>query len=130
MSTLSLFGPRPPRDEAELLARAEQLAGRTLGQLAGDLGAEVPPDLRHAKGWVGQLIERALGATAGSRAEPDFQHLGVELKTLPVDRRGRPLETTFVCTIALSEVGETPTSHEVLVVNWFDELHRLAPAAR
>ena len=42
-----------------------------------------------------------LGATAGSRAEPDFPHLGVELKTLPVDATGKPLETTYVCTARL-----------------------------
>jgi len=62
-----------------------------------------PPDLRRAKGFVGGLIERALGATAGSRAEPDFPHLGVELKTLPVDGTGHCLESTFVCS---AEVGD------------------------
>lgn len=108
MPTLSLFGPRPPETEDELVARAGALGGRTLGSVAADLKVEVPPDLRHAKGWVGQLVEQALGAYAGSRDQPDFVHLGIELKTLPVDGRGRPVETTFVCTIPLSEVGEVP----------------------
>ena len=30
----------------------------------------VPNDLRRAKGWVGALIEKTLGASAGSRAGP------------------------------------------------------------
>ena len=42
------------------------------------------------------LLETALGATAGSKAEQDFSHLGIELKTLPINAEGFPLETTFV----------------------------------
>ncbi len=96
----------PPQSEAELYARARALSGLTLGQLAERLGETAPPDLRRAKGFVGQIVERALGATAGSRAQPDFEGIGVELKTLPVDRRGRPAESTFVCTIDLGDVGD------------------------
>ncbi|TVQ91579.1 MAG: DNA mismatch repair endonuclease MutH [Deltaproteobacteria bacterium] len=88
---------RPPQTVQELLARAEALAGRTLGWLASQEGLDVPPDLRRHKGWIGTLLEAHLGATAGSRAEQDFPHLGVELKTLPVDREGKPTESTYVC---------------------------------
>jgi DNA mismatch repair protein MutH len=95
----------PPRDEAELVARAAALAGLRLAELAARFEAPVPPDLRRAKGFVGGLLERALGATAGSRALPDFPELGIELKTLPVDRAGAPVESTFVCTIPLTEIG-------------------------
>jgi DNA mismatch repair protein MutH len=58
----------------------------------------VPPDLRRNKGWIGQLFEAVLGATASSRAQPDFPHLHVEMKTLPVSPSGRPRESTYVCT--------------------------------
>jgi DNA mismatch repair protein MutH len=95
-----------PASERELVERARRLSGRSLGELAGELGVPVPPDLRRAKGFVGTLVERALGAAAGSRAAPDFEALGVELKTLPVDGRGRPVESTFVCRIPLAEIGE------------------------
>ncbi len=47
-----------------------------------------------------------MGADAASRDEPDFTRLSIELKTLPINRRGRPCETTFVCTIPLHRVGE------------------------
>jgi DNA mismatch repair protein MutH len=90
-----------------LLARAEALAGRTLSEVAGAASVEVPPDLRRKKGWVGQLVERVLGATATSRAVPDFEALGVELKTLPVGGDRVPVESTFVCTIDLVRIGET-----------------------
>ena len=96
----------PPRDEAELVERAAALAGLRLADLALRLDAPVPVDLRRAKGFVGSLLERALGASAGSRALPDFPELGIELKTLPVDRAGAPVESTFVCTIPLTEIGQ------------------------
>ena len=96
----------PPRDEAELLERARALSGLRLAELAARFALPVPPDLRRAKGFVGGLLERALGATAGSRALPDFPELGIELKTLPVDRAGVPVESTFVCTIPLTEIGQ------------------------
>ena len=87
----------PPADLADLEARAAALAGCSLGQLAAAFGAEVPADLRRAKGWIGQLVEAALGAVGGSRPGPDFEALGVELKTIPVGRDGAPRESTFVC---------------------------------
>jgi DNA mismatch repair protein MutH len=94
-------GPQPPRTEAELLERAEAIAGHTLGELAGQLWVAPPADPRRAKGWAGTLLERALGATAASRAEPDFPGLGIELKSVPIDLRGVPTEVTYVCTAPL-----------------------------
>jgi DNA mismatch repair protein MutH len=102
---------REPRDEAELLGRARALSGLTLGEVARRFELEAPISLHRAKGFVGQLVERALGARGSSRAGPDFAELGVELKTLPVDARGRPVESTFVCTISLRDVGD---------LDWFD----------
>jgi DNA mismatch repair protein MutH len=97
----------PPHTETELLERARALAGRTLGELARLQPMAVPADLRRHKGWVGQLVEGRLGADGGSQAAPDFVHLGVELKTLPVDARGLPCESTYVCTVPLDNVGES-----------------------
>ena len=85
-----------PQTLEQLLSQAQSIAGLTFGELADELHIPVPPDLRRDKGWVGMLLERALGATAGSKAEQDFSHLGVELKTLPINAEGYPLETTFV----------------------------------
>ncbi len=94
----------PPRDEAELLARAQGLAGTTVGELASALGHSVPRDLRRHKGWLGELVESALGATASSRPVPDFTELGIELKTIPIGDDGRPRESTHVCTVALGDL--------------------------
>lgn len=90
-----------PASRLELWARARGLSGRTLGELAYALGLPLPEDPSRGKGFVGRLVELALGAdpTAGER--PDFPHLGVELKTIPVGPTGRPLQSTFVCSINL-----------------------------
>ncbi len=88
---------QPPESEAELMRRCRALAGKSLGQVAAELNIAVPVSRASAKGWAGQLIERYLGASAASQPEPDFQALGIELKTIPVNRRGRAKESTFVC---------------------------------
>ena len=95
--------PEPaPRDEGELLGRAEALAGLTLGEIARARGVPLPAG-RGDKGWSGELLEDCLGADAGSRSEPDFRALGVELKTLPIGPARRPLESTYVCTVPLEQ---------------------------
>ncbi len=92
----------PPEDLATLLSRVRAIAGLTLAELAEQLAVKLPRDLKRDKGTVGQLIELALGACAGSKAEPDFPHLGIELKTIPIDRAGKPLESTYVCVAPLT----------------------------
>ncbi|NIG78059.1 DNA mismatch repair endonuclease MutH [Cedecea neteri] len=92
----------PPRSEAELLQQAQSVAGYTLGELAACAGIKTPKDLKRDKGWIGVLLELWLGASAGSKPEQDFAALGIELKTIPVDSLGRPLETTFVCVAPLT----------------------------
>lgn len=96
----------PPETVQELVARARALAGRNVGELAAALSRAMPADAKRAKGFVGELVERALGATAGSRSEPDFPALGVELKTIPLDASGKPRESTFVCTLRFGEAIE------------------------
>ena len=92
----------PPTSEEELLNRARQLAGFTIAELAAEFHQAIPKDTRHAKGWIGQLFETILGATASSLAEPDFQAIGVELKTIPLTASGKPKESTYVCTVPLT----------------------------
>lgn len=94
-----------PASEDALLKRAEQMAGQTLETLAEWVGQDLPEDYLHHKGWTGCMIEDWLGATAGSESEPDFPHLGVELKTVPLKTNGQPKETTFVCTVPIKSIG-------------------------
>ena len=99
-----------PQSESELLARARSLSGRTIEWVAQSIAWKTPDDQKRAKGFVGQLLEEILGATAGSRAKPDFPHIGVELKTIPVSETGKPLESTFVCTAPLDAPAKTDWS--------------------
>ncbi|RUO56333.1 MULTISPECIES: DNA mismatch repair endonuclease MutH [Pseudidiomarina] len=92
-------------DLRTLFNAASDLAGLSFAELAARHGLAVPADLRRHKGWVGQLLETALGASAGSQALQDFPELGVELKTIPLDANGKPLETTFVCTVPLLDTS-------------------------
>ncbi|MFQ5661162.1 MAG: DNA mismatch repair endonuclease MutH [Gammaproteobacteria bacterium] len=105
---------KPPGSESELLENAGKLAGKTVGQIACEAGLQVPAAQTHAKGWVGQLIEIVLGATASSLPEPDFQNIGVELKTLPINHTGRPKESTYVCIVPLT-AGKSPLWEDSIV---------------
>lgn len=82
-----------------LLGRARALYGLSLGALALKLHIELPSKLTGHKGLVGQMLEKSLGASAGSQPLPDFPELGIELKTIPVDSRGIPSESTYVCKV-------------------------------
>lgn len=97
--------PAAPRSERELLQRAAALAGRTLAQAALDTGLDLPANPARTKGWTGIIAETCLGATARNLSEPDFQLIGVELKTLPLGANGRPRESTYVCTVPLVETA-------------------------
>lgn len=96
------------------MQRATRLAGRTLGHVAMDYGITVPRDLKRAKGWTGKLMELALGATASTLPEPDFEYIGVELKTLPIGVNGRPRESTYICTVPLA-TAKRPDWHDSTV---------------
>ncbi len=90
-----------PHSEQQLKLNCAAIAGITLAELAELCKVNLPTELKFAKGLVGQLLEKILGATAGNAAEPDFQELGIELKTIPVDINGKPRETTYICTVPL-----------------------------
>ena len=87
----------PPSSAEALLERCYAIAGLSLGELATLAEVAIPKDLQRHKGWPGMLIERWLGASAGSKPQQDFPELGIELKTIPIDSDFRPLETTYVC---------------------------------
>src|SRR3990167_6150507 len=90
--------------EEQLLQYCFMLEGMTLLQLAVLTGQTIPKLAIQRKGWAGCLIERFLGATAGTQALPDFLELGIELKTIPIGKLGIPLESTYISKISLQTV--------------------------
>lgn len=88
-------------NQNELLAKAHELCGLTFYQLAQHLNLQMPLDIRYAKGWLGQAIEKFLGASSGSLPQPDFPELSIELKTLPIDNHSKVTESTYVTILPL-----------------------------
>jgi len=95
-----------PTSIDELMARCRLLEGLSFGQLAKKLGYSIPELQLRRKGWMGMLVEMALGADAKTLPSPDFKQLQIELKTLPLDKQGKPCESTFVTSIPLLTIGQ------------------------
>lgn len=96
----------PPKTEEELNNRCKSLEGISFAQLATELNLPIPANPNHRKGWVGMALELALGANAGNQSLPDFKQLGVELKTLPIAKSGKPSESTFIVSIPLLTIHQ------------------------
>lgn len=107
--------------EKELIAKAQSLSGMTIGELAARLEEPLPIDKLTSKGWVGELLEIALGATAGNRAVPDFESLGIELKTLPLNANLWPKESTFVCSAPMDRLTAIDWTSSVV----YKKLHKV-----
>ncbi len=98
----------------QLLHAVKCISGKTLAEIAFENHSVVPPNLLHNKGWVGQLIETALGVVNNSRPEPDFPELGIELKTLPINHNGQPKESTYVCVAPLTNLTNLSFANSVV----------------
>lgn len=91
----------PPNNQRELIARLDAILGRKLDELS--LLAQVPlPSNLSGKGFVGQICEVYLGAHAGNLPLPDFIDLNIELKTLPINNKWMPEESTYLCMVDLN----------------------------
>ncbi|NNM60081.1 MAG: DNA mismatch repair endonuclease MutH [Legionellales bacterium] len=126
-----------PQNEEALVARAHDLMGFSLGELAANYNITAPDLLLNGKGWSGVFMELLLGATAGSLAEPDFQHLGIELKTIPINQQGKPLESTYISIVPLNRfIGlkwkESEVYHKLKRILWVPLLagKTISPAER
>lgn len=98
---ISLLRTPPPKTEEELIVRCKELQGFSFAQLGKSLGLNIPANPNQRKGWTGMAIELALGTDANNKSVPDFMDLGIELKTLPIGKSGKPAESTFVTSIPL-----------------------------
>jgi len=96
----------PPTTEDELYSRCLQIEGLSFAQLSISLGVSIPENPQHRKGWLGQALECSLGTDANNKSCPDFQMLGVELKTLPIGLAGKPTESTFITSIPLLTIHQ------------------------
>ncbi len=87
---------KAPHDFNELISKLNSIVGKSIETLANEYHMPLPISPLHGKGFIGELMEMCLGATAKNQSIPDFPELGLELKTLPVDSSLKPLESTFI----------------------------------
>lgn len=90
-----------PKDIEELKKRCRKISGKTIKHLASQLNISIPNSLHFTKGLLGQIFEIYLGTNASTKSLPDFVHLGIELKTLPLNEHNKAAESTYVCTASL-----------------------------
>lgn len=76
------FNPETATRE-EVLARAEGLTGKSLGEAVGDILYEVLGKANN-KGNAGHLVEAYFRIKQNSDAGPDFPHAKIELKAVPL----------------------------------------------
>ncbi len=95
---------KSPETFEELINSLNSIVGKTISELAKIANVPLPISTTHGKGFTGELLEILLGATAENRPIPDFPNLGLELKTLPVDKNLVPLESTFFCHAPLTGI--------------------------
>jgi DNA mismatch repair protein MutH len=70
----------------ELVKRAKWLEGKTLVQVGEEIKKADPSSRVLTKGSVGHIIEKGFfGISKNSDANPDIVHLGVELKSTPLN---------------------------------------------
>lgn len=100
-----------PRNISELESRAHALVGSRLGGIAAVSNEERQGP--RTKGRVGHHVESYFGLQTNSDSGPDFPHLGVELKTVPLRRlkSGRTFsskERTFITLINYATICQQP----------------------
>lgn len=110
--------PEQPKNMKQLQERLDSIVGYSVADFSQALDLPMPESSTKAKGYVGELIELLLGANAQNLPVPDFTHLNIELKSMPVDENFEPLESTFLCHAPLTEIRgltfeKSPLLHKV-----------------
>jgi DNA mismatch repair protein MutH len=88
------------QSEADLISACYNLQGKTLLDLAWQFNINIPAQPILRKGLFGKVLEQYF-AISNKRAAPDFENLGIELKTLPLGQNGLPNASTFITYISL-----------------------------
>lgn len=122
-------------DEAELIRHAATIAGHKACDVASAVGQAAYNDAPTAAGktGVGHLVEFYMGRRPNPRAEPDIAELGVEIKILPIKRKGasfavkEPTSLTMIDyrTLINEAWAAAPVQHKLNRILWFPYDHHL-----
>jgi DNA mismatch repair protein MutH len=97
-------------DPAAIERQGRRLISRRVGDLVDVLAGERQGT--YTKGSVGRYVETYFGLDANSEAGPDFAEAGVELKTVPLLRKGSgpwtAKERTFITAIDYMTIVDQP----------------------
>lgn len=89
--------------EKILLMYAQGLNGYSVEEVSIALSESVPKKLTKNKGFIGSLLEKVLGSQAiNNKSCVDFPFLGIELKSIPINKLNYPVESTFICNVPLT----------------------------
>jgi DNA mismatch repair protein MutH len=92
----------------EVRQALDPVVGVPFKDLAPVLGISLPTDARRRKAAGGHLVEALLEIARNSIPRPDLERLGTEVKTLPLNTRSSPRESTKVTAFNLEHVKEEP----------------------
>lgn len=88
------------KNEEHLISYAKLISGYTIFEIASKLNFNLPKNINN-KGYIGNIIEKFFGINSGNKPIQDFNLIGIELKTIPINKKNYPLEPTFICTAPL-----------------------------
>ncbi|RIY34978.1 MutH/Sau3AI family endonuclease [Psittacicella gerlachiana] len=102
-----------PTSLGQLLTYCQQICGKSIEEISHKHNVEMIYSLHENRGWLGNLIEIALGATAGSKPTQDFINLGIELKTLAIATNGKAKSDIFISSLPINKfmLQNWQTSH-------------------
>lgn len=87
-------------NENNLLKHAKSMNGYSINELSVKYNIQLKKNTKN-KGYLGNIIENFFGLQNNNKPIKDFYSLGIELKTIPINDKGIPLESTFICSVPL-----------------------------
>lgn len=86
---------------SNLIKKAKSIIGYSIGDIAKKIKFQITDKAKKNKGFIGCIIEKFFGVHPTNKKIIDFPKIGVELKTIPINKYGFPKENTFVCMASL-----------------------------
>jgi DNA mismatch repair endonuclease MutH len=92
----------------EVRQALDPVVGVPFKELAPQIGVPFPRDPRRRKAAGGEVVEVLLRIARNSIPSPDLEHLGTEVKSLPLNTLSTPREWTKICAFNLRSTQEQP----------------------
>jgi DNA mismatch repair protein MutH len=110
------------KDDATLLAKAKWLEGKTLREIADAITTTDEASRVLTKGDVGYVIEKGFfGIEKNSDANPDIEHLGIEIKTCPLKYNSDRTKLSVKEPLSLNIINymEEHKNKDIMQASWY-----------